>query len=229
MSKKIMVLDVEGMSGKRPYDVGFLIADKQGKIYESYSLACLPAIWENLSTTFVTSQEKAKVMTHRNIKEILETPNKYQWLTIEQVLQILDRAIEKNQISEIWAYNCSFDRSMINKLLGEMSDIFPNIAKVIWCDIWTAVVMTRCLTKKYVKYCRKNGFVTDKGNIKTSAEVVYGYLINDNYFEEEHTGLADCKIELLLLLCAIKSKKKMSGNICQPWKLVKDFVEREGL
>lgn len=227
--KKVLVLDVEGMSGKRPYDVGFVVADKKGNVYETFSLACLPCVWENLSTTFVTSQEKAKIMTHRNIQEILETPTKYQWLTIEEVLRTLDNVIAQYKISEVWAYNCTFDKGMIDKLLGDKTAEYPNICQVKWCDIWSAIVMTKCLTKKFVKYCRNNGYVTEKGNIKTSAEVVYGYLTKNNSFEEEHTGLSDCKIELEILAIAVKTKKKIISNIRQPWKLVKEFVEREGL
>lgn len=227
--KKIIVLDVEGTSGKRPYDIGFIVCDKQGNIYETFSLACMPCIWENLSTTFCTAQEKARKMTHRNIQEILETPTKYQWLTIEEILKILDNAIARHKISELWAYNCTFDKSMITKLIGDKANEYPNICQVSWCDIWSAIVMTKCLTKKFVRYCRNNGFTTEKGNIRTSAEVVYGYLTKDEYFEEEHTGLSDCRIELDILTRAVKTKKKIIPNINQPWKLVKDFVEREGL
>ena len=229
MASKILVLDVEGMSGKRPYDVGFLVADKKGEVFETFSGAVLPCVWENLSVTFVTSQEKAKVMTHRNIEEILRSPDKYKWGTIEEVLSTLDNTLAKYNISEIWAYNCSFDRAMIYSLVGENRDKYPHIMGVEWCDIWTAIVMTRCLTKKFVSFCRKNGFVTEKGNIRTSAEVVFAYLTRNVTFEEEHTGLSDCRIEYKILLSAIKSKKKMNGRICQPWKLVKEFVEREGL
>lgn len=228
MAKKIIVLDVEGMSGKKPYDIGFLIADKKGNVIETFSFACMPAIWENLSVTFVTSQEKVKVMTHRNIEEILRSPEKYKWSTIEEILLTLNNAIARYDVSEIWAYNCTFDKTAIDKLISNIND-YPFLAKVKWCDIWTAIVMTRCLTKKYINFCRKNAFVTEKGNIKTSAEVVYAYLTKDKYFEEEHTGLSDCKIEYLILLTAYKSKKRMSGEVRQPWKLVKDFVEREGL
>lgn len=226
---KILVLDVEGMSGKRPYDVGFIVADKKGAIYEEYSLACMPCVWENLSVTFVTSQEKAKVMTHKNIEEILRSPDKYRWYTIEQVLDTLEKVITRHKISEIWAYNCSFDKSAINRLLEGYEIKYPNLCKVDWLDIWSAIVMTRCCTKKYVKYCRKNDFVTDRGNIKTSAEVVYSYLIGERDFEEEHTGHADCLIEYQILMTAIKSKKKINGKISMPWKMVKNFVEENGI
>lgn len=226
---KILVLDVEGMSGKRPYDIGFIVADKKGAIYEEYSLACMPCVWENLSVTFVTSQEKAKKMTHKNIEEILRSPDKYQWYTIEQVLDTLEKVITRHKISEIWAYNCSFDKSAISKLLEGYEIKYPNLCKVDWLDIWSAIVMTRCCTKKYVKYCRKNDFVTDRGNIKTSAEVVYSYLIGERDFEEEHTGHADCLIEYQILMTAIKSKKKINGKISMPWKMVKNFVEENGI
>lgn len=227
--QKIIVLDVEGMSGKRPYDVGFIVTDKNGTIYETFSLACLPCVWENLSVTFVTSQEKAKVMTHKNIKEILETPDKYQWLTIDEVLANLNNAIRRHKVRAIWAYNCNFDKSMIAKLLDGKEELYPDICQISWCDIWSAIVMTKCLTKKYVKYCKAHNFVTDNGNIKTSAEIVYGYLTKNKDFEEEHTGLSDCRIELKILLSAFKTKKKIIPNIHQPWRLVKDFCEREGL
>jgi len=228
-STKILVLDIEGMSGKRPYDIGFIVADKKGAIYEEYSLACLPCIWENLSTTFITSQERVKEMTHKNIEEILRSPNKYEWYTIEKVLGTLENVITRHKISEIWAYNCTFDKSGITKLLEGNENICPNLCKVTWLDIWSAIVLTRCCTKKYVKYCRKNDFVTDKGNIKTSAEVVYSYLIGEKDFEEEHTGHADCLIEYQILMTAFKSKKKIDGTIANPWRLVKNFVEENGI
>ena len=85
MSKNIIVLDVEGMSGKRPYNIGFLVADLKGHIYEEYSFAIMPAIWENLETAIKTVQIAPKEMTHKNIQEILQNNKKYQW----ELLKIL--------------------------------------------------------------------------------------------------------------------------------------------
>ena len=212
-STKILVLDIEGMSGKRPYDIGFIVADKKGAIYEEYSLACLPCIWENLSTTFITSQERAKEMTHKNIEEILRSPKKYEWFTIEKVLGTLENVITRHKISEIWAYNCSFDKSGITKLLEGNENICPNLCKVTWLDIWSAIVLTRCCTKKYVKYCRKNDFVTDKGNIKTSAEAVFGFISKNPDFDEKHTGLQDVLIEAEILNQCFRKHKKMNKGI----------------
>lgn len=226
MSKTIVVLDVEGMSGKRPYDIGYIIADFKGNIFAEHSFACLPCVWENLSTSMKTALENVREMTHRNIKEILETPEKYQWCTIEEIRNTLVNDILKYKVSEIWTYNCSFDKGMMTRLFDD--DTLTKI-NCEWLDIWSAIVMTKCVTKKYVRFCRENGFVTDKGNCKTSAEVVYAYLTKNIDFVEEHTGLSDAKIEYQILMVAKKTKKKIDGTLSNPWKLVKNFCEVNGL
>ena len=65
--KPFIVLDVEGASNCRPYNIGYIIGDKYGNIYEKRSIAILPCIWENLQN----SNAFTKHMTHKNIKEIL--------------------------------------------------------------------------------------------------------------------------------------------------------------
>ena len=61
MTKKFIVLDVEGMSNKRPYNIGYIVADRYGSIYKKRSVAILSAIIENLNNC-----EQAKEMTHKN-------------------------------------------------------------------------------------------------------------------------------------------------------------------
>ena len=64
--KRIMILDVEGLSTCRPYNIGWIIGDKHGNIYSEESMAILPCIWENLKNCL-----HAKEMTHKNVEEIL--------------------------------------------------------------------------------------------------------------------------------------------------------------
>ncbi len=226
MTKKIIILDVEGMSGGRPYDVGYIVADWHGEIYAERSFACMPCIWENLQGAIKSAEQSVRDMTKRNIEEILKSPHKYHWSTIENIRDSLLSDITEYDIEEIWAYNCTFDKSEMIRLLGE--EFFYELG-IEWLDIWSAIVVTKCLTRKYVRFCQKNNFVTEKGNCKTSAEVIYSYLTNDANFSEEHTGLADAKIEYKILLTAKSTKKKLTGNISQPWKLVKKFCTERGL
>ena len=85
--KPFMVLDVEGASNCRPYNIGYIIGDKYGNIYEKRSIAILPCIWENLQN----SNAFTKHMTHKNIQEILNdiennnNNNKYCYSSIGKV------------------------------------------------------------------------------------------------------------------------------------------------
>lgn len=224
MSKKIMVLDVEGMSTARPYNIGFLIADKHGNILQEKNFAILSCIWENLEHCF-----SAKEMTHDNIKEILvdiDSENrKYNYLGIKEAKKEILSTILEFKVKEIWAYNCAFDKGALSRLFG---DDFSTICELVtFYDIIPAILFTKLLTKKYVKFCQQNGFVTEKGNIQTKAEIVYKYLTNDISFVEEHTGLADCKIEYNILLAAIKTKKKINHTTTPAWRLLKQFCEEK--
>jgi len=222
--KKIIILDVEGMSTCKPYNIGYIIADKKGNIYKKRNFAILSCIFENLKNCLT-----AKEMTHKNIQEILQDTErqnpKYQIRTVKQVKEILLKDIENNNISEVWAYNCSFDKAALKRLFeADFSKL-----KVKFYDIIPAILYSKLLTKKYINFCQKNGYITEKGNIQTKAEIVYRYLTGKNDFAEEHTGLADVLIEYEILLFAINSKKKVKYKNCQAWQILKKFCQEKNL
>lgn len=222
--KKIMILDVEGLSTCRPYNIGWLIGDKHGTIYQESSIAVLPCIWENLKNCF-----HAKEMTHKNIEEILNdienatADRKYIYTSVESVKKEFLKTIIENKVTEIWAYNCPFDKSSMRKLFGDDWETLDNL--VTFYDIIPAILHTKLLTKKYVEWCNKNGYITTKGNVMTKAEIVHRYLTKQMDFEEEHTGLADCKIEYEILMTAIRTKKKIKNDTTPAWRVLKKFCE----
>lgn len=226
--KAFVVLDVEGMSTCRPYNIGYIIGDKYGNIFLERSFAVLPCVWENLQNCL-----QAKEMTHKNIQEILgdienSTARKYIYNSIEEVKKLLLNDFIKYKIKEIWAYNAPFDKGSLKRLFGDDWEMINNM--VTFYDIIPAIVHTKLLNKNYVKWCNKNGFITQKGNIMTKAEIVYKYLTNNLTFEEEHTGLNDCRIEYKILLSAINSGKKIDRNEKRPaWRVFKEFCAVEGI
>lgn len=123
-------------------------------------------------------------------------------------------------VKDVWAYNCRYDRMALNNTVKTLSnefvtDFFP--ADVSIRDIWGAAGTTICNTKKYVRWCMDNNYLTEKGNPITNAEIVYSYLIQDD-FVEDHTALADCEIELDILNAALKRKQKMDTREMQGWR-----------
>ena len=221
--KKFIVLDVEGYSNTRPYNVGFIVADKYGTIYEKYNFAFTACIMENIRIT-----SDVAIMTKVNIEEILtdEYEQKYKKIAINDFIKLFTSTINKYKITQIFAYNVSFDKYSIKRLIGE--DIF-NSLNIEWCDIISGIVQTRLLTKKYVQFAQKNGFMTEKNHIMTKAEVVYKYLTNCMDFVEEHTGLADALIEYQILLSVFAQRKKVNFAPICAWRIIDKFIKENNL
>lgn len=229
IGKPFIVLDVEGMSTARPYNIGYIVCDKFGNVFAKRSFALPSCIWENLQNCF-----NAQEMTHKNIQEILqdyEKPiedRKYHYKTVEEAKRQILKDITGFRVKEIWAYNCTFDKSSLSRLFADDFYILDNLVK--FYDIIPAIVHTKLLNKNYIDFCKKNNFITEKGNIMTKAEIVYRYLKNNLTFVEEHTGLSDVFIEYEILLNAIQSNKKIERDVKTPaWKIFKKFCEIEGI
>lgn len=229
MAKKFIVLDVEGMSGKIPYNVGYIVADRNGKIYKQRSFALPENIYINIVQSAKTGQ--AVEMTAKNVQEILKDfgngwfKRKYRCVSNESFKHRLLKDIKKHKIKKIYAYNACFDKTALKNLFDKD---FTKLA-VEFVDIIPLILRTKLLTKKYCQFCINNGFVTEKGNIQTKAEIVHKYLTGNIEFQEEHTGLADVLIEYQILLAAFKTKKKLDPSPCQAWKILAEFCKANNL
>lgn len=226
--RKFIVLDVEGYSTCRPYDVGFKVTDKSGKTWEEWSCAIMPSILENLDYKYRHTQcsdlADANRMATCNIEEIMnDNSGKYvKIFSVEKFFNGLLSIISKYQIKRIWAYNCTFDKKALERLFGEEKfSILTNLVE--FCDIIPAILYSKLLCKDYVQFCKKNGFITDKGNVQTKAEVVWKYLSGNLDFSEAHTGLEDVQIETKILLEALNETKSPKRKPCQAWKILREF------
>lgn len=224
--EKFIVLDVEGYSTARPYNIGYIVADRYGKIYKKRSFALHGCIWENIVSMVATKQ--AESMTKRNVEEILndtEKPyflRKYSHVSIDKFRRFWEKDLNKYKVKRVFAYNVNFDKSSLMRLLT--AETLLNY-QLEFCDIITAILHTKLLTKKYIQFCINNNYLTEKKNVMTKAEIVYRYLTNDLTFDEEHTGLADVLIEYKILLEAFKTHQKIETNPCQAWRVLKKFCE----
>lgn len=111
-------------------------------------------------------------------------------------------------VTKVGAYNMGFDnratRNDIRYLSGSMIKWFFPYGTEFFC-IWHMACTSGLLNSEdYVNYATTHGFVSDAGNIQTSAECAYRYLKNDSIFTESHTGLEDVKIEVEILMNCLK-------------------------
>ena len=116
----------------------------------------------------------------------------------------------------VCAYNCFFDRNALTTTVRFISKsavrwFFP-YGTEFYC-IWHMACQTICQQKSYLRFCLENGFYSESGNCKTSAEIVWAYLTQTPEFEEKHTGLEDVKIEIEIMAHCFRQHKSMDRGI----------------
>lgn len=212
--KYIMVLDTETTNNNMEskfndglvYDIGFTIADKKGNIYAKRSYAVKEIFdWTELMDTAYYKNKLPKYYEKLAKGEMKKE-------TIWNIRKAIKTAMEYFNITEVWAFNANFDLTTLNNTVRYLSGsgcryFFKYGTQV--CDIWHVACQTLGLQKTFQWENVRN----EKGNLITNAERMFGYIIQDETFEEEHTGLADAEIETKILARCLASHKSIDKKI----------------
>lgn len=219
--KYIMVVDVEtacGFDNPMVYDIGVAITDKKGNIYEERSFAIDEVI--NNQKLMNTAYYKEKLPQYR--KKI--SNGDMQVVKFAQARGEMLALLEQYGVSQISAYNLQFDMNALgntSRKLG-VSNKFLTKAEIgiELKDIWSFACETIYLQATFQKLAVKMGWVSEAGNLRTSAEIGYRYITGNPDFIEEHTGLEDVRIECQILAHCYKQRKKhKSGILPHPWRI----------
>ena len=211
MTKKFyMVLDTETVADARvPYDVAWVIVDREGNIYERFNGLCAEVL-QNETLRYLVRKDsfsKRKAAFYLDEEHAPIMPFERIFCEYEYHKHVYNPVVV--------AYNAAFDIKVLNDYAKVLLDCsFFNDAE-IW-DLWNMALNTICDSSNYVRWCIDNGFITEKGNISCSAESVYSYLFSDANFVEEHTALSDCEIEAKILQKVFDRKKKLCTEYCNP-------------
>lgn len=181
-----MVVDVESLPYGKPYNIGYIIADKGGNIHKQDNVAILANISKVSAPALRILADTDKPRKDRQ----------FHILTNEGFKRQFFKDLKDYNIDTIYTFT-NFDKARLSTLFDisvKFIDIRPMILNV--------------LPDRYIKFCFKNNFLTDKGNIRTNAETIYRYLTKNPSFKEEHIGLPDALIEFEMLMKVFKWKKK---------------------
>ena len=208
--KKFLIVDVEtcnGLENPLVYDIGGAVIDNTGKIYEYFSFV-IEEIFYGCPHLMQSAYYANKIPLYK--RDLFNGERRV--ATFEQIYKYIRYLLKKYNITIFLAYNARFDRKALNNTIQFLTNnkkkyFLPHEIEV-QC-IWTMAKDTICQQKTYKKFCLDRGYITDKGNLKTSAEVVYRYMILNNDFQESHTGLEDVRIESLIFAKCIRQHKKM--------------------
>lgn len=226
--KYIIVLDVEttnnqiGVKGAPNdglvYDLGFTVADKQGKVYAKRSFAIKEIFdWKELMDTAYYKNKLPKYYEKIRKGEMKK-------VSIWEARKSIKSAMEYFNITEVYAFNANFDYTTLNNTVRYLSGsacrwFFKYGTKI--CDIWHIACQTLGLQKTFQWENVRNA----NGNLITNAERMYAYLSQDFDFEEEHTGLADALIETQILARCFKTHKSIDKSINRAcWRIPQQAV-----
>ena len=201
-----------------PYDIGYAICDRYGKIILERSFL-VAEIFLDRKDMMESAYFAEKIPNYwddvkngvREIKSIFNIR--------KQILADM----KMYKIKKVCAYNMGFDKRALNNIIRYCSKslirwFFPFGTEYI-C-IWNMACQVILNTKTYVDFAVKNGFESDKGNILTNAEVCYNFITKQIDFKESHTGLEDVRIEVEIMAKCFSTHKKMNKNINSAcWRL----------
>ena len=206
-----LVLDTEtanGLDQPLVYDVGGVVTDKQGRIYERFSFV--------VRDIFVYERTLMQTAYYANkIPEYVEDIHNKERVMMDfyEIRRYILNLMKEYNITDVAAYNAHFDRNALNltqrwTTKSRSRYFFPYGTKFI-C-IWNMACQTLCQRKTYKEFCETNGLISNRGrNISTSAENVFRYLILNPTYEEEHKGLDDVLIETEIMWRCFSSHMAM--------------------
>lgn len=153
-----------------------------------------------------------------------------------------DKDQSKDYIIYYWSYNAMFDRGAFEEnAKREGVEISRHIIKDWKCIMILAMEIIK--DKHSVQYANwivetaytvKNNkdhileYITPKGNMRTTAQVVYRFIMNDPSFIELHKGLQDtqCEAEILKWCQAHKGWTKYNMSPGMGWSIVNSSFKR---
>ena len=201
-----------------PYDIGYAICDRYGNIVVERSFVVAEIFLDHKE--MMKSAYFAEKIPHywedikngtREIKSIFN------------IRKQIKADMKEWNVKKVGAYNMGFDKRALNNVIRYCSKslirwFFP-FGTEYFC-IWHMACQVVLNSTSYIKFALQNGFVSEKDNILTSAEVCYRFLTKQVDFIESHTGLEDVHIEVEIMAKCFSTHKKMDKKINSAcWRL----------
>lgn len=196
---RICIVDTETTSIEKPfaYNIGYMIYDTDEKAILLREDFIAEQIWHNLelfTTAYYADKREEYISAMKALKCRMEK--------LGYITQRMKRIFKAYEVTAAFAYNSPFDERVFNFNCDwfKIQNPFDNIP---FYDIRGYVHQFLAFTPDYQAFCDKHKLYTENGNYSTNAENVYRFISQDTEFIEAHTALADCEIELKILLWCI--------------------------
>lgn len=193
-----------------PYDVGWIVTDRHGNIFEerSYVVAEIYCSEKELMQSAYYAEKLPQY--EKDIRKGSRT-----LASIFTIRKQFFKDFNNYHCKRVFAYNMNFDKRALNNDIRYITKswerwFFPRETE--YCCIWNIACQLLLTRKSYIKFAEENKLFTDKGNIQTNAESCYKYITKNPYFVESHTGLEDVLIETAILNYCFRQHKKFDSK-----------------
>ena len=222
----VLILDTETANSVEqplPYDFGWAIVNTETKetlVERSFVVAEIFLDKDLMESAYFAEKIPSYWKEIKKGQRVLKS-----FLNIRKILW---SDMKKYDSYTVGAYNMGFDkRASVNDtryITGSFLKWFFPYKTKFFC-IWHMACTSFLKTSDYINFATSHGFISEKGNIQTSAECAYRFLTNDPTFEESHTGLEDVRIEVEIYFNCLKTQtaetKNTPNSAC--WQKVQSF------
>ena len=136
--------------------------------------------------------------------EKITNDKRYKTCSVNDIMQDIEKIVSRYNIKIMVAHNGNFDKQALERLSQEFGTINPFKKLSLLDTMELSKVIT--YSKDYTNYCLKNKdllndmkeslFITNSGRVRTTAQAIYSYIIDNPNFKESHTALEDIDIEI---------------------------------
>lgn len=210
----VIVLDTEttnSLDDPICYDVGFAVINPySGKVIEtrSYVVADVFLDKEMMSYAYFADKIPQYWNEIKNGKRKLAT-----YRTIKYQLKEL---CKKYNVTIVAAHNARFDYRSTALSQRYITSSKHRYFLPYGVELWDTLKMSREIFKndeEYGRFCYDHDYLTSRGQRRYTAEIIYQFLIRDDTFREEHTGLEDVLIEAEIFTYCVNRKPDINGRL----------------
>ena len=211
--KKYIILDTETTNDidcPLVYDFGFSVIDENGKAYASYSFVNADIFCDDEMMANAYFAEKIP-----QYWEDIKSGNRV-LKSFRSIERIFRRVCREWNVDTFVAHNARFDYLALQTTKRYITTskerfFFPYGSKFVDTLKLSREVFGK--NETYRNFCVTNNYVTNYGQNRYTAEVIYRFLTNCNDFVEEHTGLADCMIEKEIFRYCLETVSAENGYL----------------
>ena len=199
------------MSCVLAYDCGWVVADTRGNIYRKRSFVNRDIfVYERelMDSAYYASKIPQYV---EDIREGRRT-----MASTYEIRQVMLQDMEDYRTRIVVAHNARFDLNAYNVLerwttKSKYRYWFP-YGTVIWdtMKMATSVILKM---PTYRKFCEENDYLTPRGKLRSTAEVLHRFISGNNEFDEAHTALEDVLIETEIMAYCFRQHKAMEKEL----------------